>query len=120
MPETTTPAEPRERMHGTLFHALISVNVEPELAHDASEEVRNRAGENIVAEIKASEERTNARFNVQAAEIKAMEARTNARIDIVVSSIQSLQREVSTNRWTIGLGFAVLALLITLFQLFRS
>ena len=35
MPETATQPETRERTPGAVFRALISVNVEPALAHDA-------------------------------------------------------------------------------------
>ncbi len=86
-----------------MFRALISATVEPGLAHDASEEVRDRAGENTVAAVQASEER----LRVQA----------EARFDVLTEMIQSTQREISTLRWMIGIGFTLLALFIALAKL---
>ncbi len=93
-----------------MFRALISAAVEPGLAHDALEEVRDRAGENILAAVQASEERlrvqTEARFG-----------QMEARFDVLTEMIQSTQREISTLRWMIGIGFTLLALFIALAKL---
>lgn len=111
MPETAT--ETRERTPSAVFRALISVNVEPELAHDASEEVRDRAGENIIAAVRSSEDRINARLN--------------ARFDVLVAMIQSvqrenqsMQREISTLRWMIGIGFTLVSIFIAISTIIRS
>ncbi len=117
MPETVASGETQQRTPSAMFRALISAAVEPGLAHDASEEVRDRAGENILAAVQASEERlrvqTEARF-VQ------MDARFDVLTEMIQSTqreIQSTQREISTLRWMIGIGFTLLALFIALAKL---
>ncbi len=153
----------QERTPGALFRALVGGAVEPGLAHDASEEVRDRAGENIMAAVQASEERirvqTEARFgqidtrfgqidarfsqidarfgqidahfvqidtrfsqidtrfgqiDTRFGQIDARFGRMEARIDVLTEMIQSTQREISTLRWMIGIGFTLLALFIAL------
>ncbi len=145
MPETATPVRMQERPPGALFRALVSVAVEPGLAHDASEEVRDRAGENILAAVQASEERlrnqTEARFgqiDTRFGQINARFSQMDARFDVLTEmiqstqreiqstqreiqstqrEIQSTQREISTLRWMIGIGFTLLALFIALAKL---
>lgn len=102
MPGTATPTESRERTPSAVLGALTSVNLEPGLAHDASEEVQDRSGEDVVAAVKASEDRANARF------------------DMPVGSTQSLQRDVSRLRWMIGIGFALLSSFSALSTVLRS
>ncbi len=138
MPETATPVRMQERPPGALFRALVSVAVEPGLAHDASEEVRDRAGENILAAVQASEERlrnqTEARFGQIDTRFSQMDARFDVLTEMIQSTqreiqstqreiqstqreIQSTQREISTLRWMIGIGFTLLALFIALAKL---
>ncbi len=124
MPETATPVRMQERPPGALFRALVSVAVEPGLAHDASEEVRDRAGENILAAVQASEERlrnqTEARFGQVDTRFSQMDARFDVLTEMIQSTqreIQSTQREISTLRWMIGIGFTLLALFIALEKL---
>ncbi len=128
MPETATPVRMQERPPGALFRALVSVAVEPGLAHDASEEVRDRAGENILAAVQASEERLrvqtearfsqmDARFDVLTEMIQSTQREiqsTQREIQSTQREIQSTQREISTLRWMIGIGFTLLALFIAL------
>ena len=57
-PVTTEPT-------GTLFRALRSVNVEPNLAYDAAEENRRMAGENVVAVIGAQITELKAKIDAQ-------------------------------------------------------
>ena len=109
MPETAAQPETRERTPGAVFRALISVNVEPTLAHDASEEVRDRAGENIIAAVRSTEDRVNARFDVLVAMIQSVQ-REN----------QSVQREISTLRWMIGIGFTLLSIFIAISTIIRA
>ncbi len=112
MPETATPVRMQERPPGALFRALVSVAVEPGLAHDASEEVRDRAGENILAAVQASEERlrnqTEARFgqidtrfgqiNARFSQMDARFSQMDARFDVLTEMIQSTQREIQSTQ----------------------
>ena len=67
-----------------LFHALRTANVAEDLAYTAVQEVRNMAGQNVIAAIGANQAVMEARF----AELKA---------------------ELSILRWIIGIGFAAVA-----------
>ena len=69
-PTKTVPTEPT----GALFRALRSVNVEPNLAYEAAEENRRRAGENVVTAI-------GAQIAELKAEMKAGFSEVNSRID---------------------------------------
>ena len=99
-----------------MFRALISVNVEPGLAHDASEEVRDRAGENIVAAVRSAEDRVNARFDVLVARIQSVQREVQS----VQREVQSVHREISTLRWMIGIGFTLLSIFIAISTIIRS
>ena len=50
-PTTTEPG-------GALFRALRSVDVDPDLAYEAAEEVRRQAGENVIAVLRSPDQRT--------------------------------------------------------------
>ena len=72
-----SPAEPvTTEPTGALFRALRSVDVEPNLAYEAAEENRRRAGENVVAVLGAKIDAQGGRIE---AEIKAQ----TARIDVL-------------------------------------
>ena len=85
---TTPETSAKTESAGTLFQALQSAGVEPDLAYRADDEVRNRAGQNVIAVIGAKMDALNnkmdalnkehgARMDAQAAEI----ASNGARID---------------------------------------
>ena len=75
-PVTTEPT-------GTLFRALRSVNVEPNLAYDDAEENRRMAGENVVAVIGAQITELKAKIDAQGARIEAEIKAQTARIDVL-------------------------------------
>ena len=50
---TTPETSAKTESAGTLFQALQSAGVEPDLAYRADDEVRNRAGQNVIAVISA-------------------------------------------------------------------
>ena len=74
-------SEPDDKV---LFHALRTANVAEDFAYTAVQEVRNMAGQNVIAAIGANQAVMEARF----AELKA---------------------ELSILRWIIGIGFAAVA-----------
>jgi len=50
---TSPETSPKTESGGTLFQALRSAGVEPEVAYRADDEVRNRAGQNVISIIGA-------------------------------------------------------------------
>lgn len=50
---TSPETSPKTKSGGTLFQALRSAGVEPEVAYRADDEVRNRAGQNVISIIGA-------------------------------------------------------------------
>ena len=115
-----------EHASSAIFRALRSVDVDPELAYEAVEEVRHQAGENVTTEIKAA---MNARFaeidvrfaqiDVRFAQIDARFAEINARLDTLASRMDTLQKVL----WPLVVAISV-ALLSSvgggLFALFNS
>ena len=86
-----TPTEPAATEPiGALFRALRSVDVDPDLAFRADDEVRAQAGQNVIAAIGAKIDAQGARIDAQIAEIKAQ----TARIDAQTSRIDVLQRVI--------------------------
>ena len=57
------------------FRAFQQAGVDPALAHEASEEVRNQAGLNIIAHVDARFDVIDARFDVIDARFKEIDAR---------------------------------------------
>ena len=74
---------------GALFRALRSVDVDPTLAFDASEETRRQAGQNII-------EILGAKIDAQSAEIKADIKALNSRIDAQGTEIKALGKRLDT------------------------
>ena len=63
---------------------------------------------------------TTARFHETNARIDTLTSATNARFDTLVGSVQSLQREISTLRWMIGVGFTLLSVFLALSTFLRG
>ena len=71
--------------------------------HEALEDIRAVSGENIRKDIEGLEIRMTARFDT-----------TDARIDTIDARFDGLQREISSLRWMIGVGFTLLSIFIAL------
>ena len=54
-----------------IFRALRSVDVDPELAHEAAEETRHGAGQKVIAAVGAKIDSKSARIDVQITEFRA-------------------------------------------------
>ncbi len=126
------PVETQERTPSAVFRALISADVDPGLAHDAAEEVRDRAGENIIAAIQTSKDQLRAEMGQLRTEMGQLRTEMEARFEVLVGMIQATQREsqamqremqagqrvtqreISTLRWMIGVGFTLLGLSIAI------
>ena len=94
-----TPTEPATtEPTGALFRALRSVDVDPDLAYRADDEVRAQAGQNVVAAIGAKIDVQFSKIESQItdvrADMKAEFAKVNARIDAQTSRIDVLQRVI--------------------------
>ncbi len=88
-----------------IFRALRSVDVDPDLAHEAAEESRRQAGENVIAVIGAqiAELRSEMRSQIaelrsemkaENAEIRSEVKAQGARIDALGSRIDTLQKVI--------------------------
>ena len=88
-----------------IFRALRSVDVDPELAHEAAEENRHEAGQNVIAIIGAKIDSQSARIDVQIgelrAEMKAGFAEVNARIDAQAARINPIESRINDLRQVI-------------------
>ncbi len=91
-PETSTKTESA----GTLFQALRSAGVEPDLAYRADDEVRNRAGQNVVSVIGA---KMDAKTKELSARIDAQTTALETRID---KQIVELHAKIDTRTDELG------------------
>ena len=89
-----TPSEPPK--HDALLRLFAKIEQDPITVHEALEDIRAVSGENIRKDIEGLEIRMTARFDT-----------TDARFD-------GLQREISSLRWMIGIGFTLLSIFIAL------
>ena len=78
--------------------------------HEALEDIRAVSGENIRKDIEGLEIRMTARFDTTDARIDTIDAR----FDTVDARFNGLQREISSLRWMIGVGFTLLSIFIAL------
>ena len=89
--------------------------------HEALEDIRAVSGENIRKDIEGLEIRMTARFDTTDAHIGALRTWVTARIDTIDARFDTtdarfdgLQREISSLRWMIGVGFTLLSIFIAL------
>ena len=128
-------ADPARHQSGGLAVALAKLNLDALTVADAVADVASMAGENVTTAIRADlkelradmnaridtlTSETNARFHETNARIDTLASATNARIDTLVGSVQSLQREISTLRWMIGVGFTLLSVFLALSTFLRG
>ena len=98
---------------GATFRAFRAAGVDPDLAHEASEEVRTLAGQNVIAHV-------DARLDSLAAHIDNLEQRVDTRFDSLEKRFDSLEKRfdlfIHTQWALIGvLAVAVLGILGTHF-----
>ena len=96
-----TPSEPPK--HDALLRLFAKIEQDPITVHEALEDIRAVSGENIRKDIEGLEIRMTARFDT-----------TDARIDTIDARFDGLQREISSLRWMIGIGFTLLSIFIAL------
>lgn len=99
MPAPALPIDPDDQ---PIFEALSKAGVPTQEAYTAVQRIRDVAAANLIAQLLD-------RFDSQNAKIEAQAAGQNTRTDALKSEIASL-------RWMIGLGFTLLAVLITLLR----
>lgn len=75
----TTPDKPS----GALFRALRDAQADPDLAHEASEEVRSQAGQNVIAVMESRFAEIHTTMDSRFAEVKAEIQSLANRIDIL-------------------------------------
>ena len=128
-------ADPARHQSGGLAVALAKLNLDALTVADAVADVAGMAGENVTTAIRADlkelradvnaridtlTSETNARFRETNARIDTLTSETSARIDTLVGAVQSLQREISTLRWMIGVGFTLLSVFLALSTFLRG
>ena len=105
-PTTTEPG-------GALFRALRSVDVDPDLAYEAADEVRRQAGENVIAVLGAQINELKAKIDTQSGRVKARRWKTFAHIAalagiyLVFSFALGLGLQISPFYGNIGIAVTV-------------
>ena len=110
-----TPSEPPK--HDALLRLFAKIEQDPITVHEALEDIRAVSGENIRKDIEGLEIRMTARFDTTDARIDTIDARfdtVDARFDTTDARFDALQREISSLRWMIGIGFTLLSIFIAL------
>ena len=121
-----TPSEPPK--HDALLRLFAKIEQDPITVHEALEDIRAVSGENIRKDIEGLEIRMTARFDTTDARIDTIDARfdtidarfdalrtwVTARFDTTDARFDGLQREISSLRWMIGIGFTLLSIFIAL------
>ena len=112
MPDSPTPQADSKR----LFELLLGLKLEPEGAYTFTQEVGNMAAANLIARFESKLDAQGSRFESKLdAQNSKLEAQ-NTKIDAQSTQTASLKSEIASLRWMIGLGFTLLALLITLLR----
>ena len=90
-----TPTEPTTtEPTGALFRALRSVDVDPDLAYRADDEVRAQAGQNVITAISAQFTGFRAELDTRLTRIEAEIKSQTVRIEAQSSRIDVLQRVI--------------------------
>ncbi len=98
MPDSPTP-QPDSKL---LFDLLLDLKMEPGGAYTFTQEVGNMAAANLIARFESK--------------LDAQGSRFDSRLEAQNTQTASLKSEIASLRWMIGLGFTLLALLITLLR----
>ena len=109
---STTTDEPRHQSGG-LAVALSKLDLDALTVADAVADVANTAGENVTTAIRADLTQVRAELTELRADTKADLTELRAETNALVVTVQSLHREMTTLRWFIVTGFALLGLVLT-------
>ena len=93
-----------------MLRLFAKIEQDPITVHEALEDIRAVSGENIRKDIEGLEIRMTARFDTTDARIDTIDAR----FDMIDARFDGLQREISSLRWMIGIGFTLLSIFIAL------
>ena len=119
VPTAATPPTDPDAL--AILHAFSGEDLSPEDAYNALGGIRNMAGQSVTAAIEAQGARFAAAIEAQNAKlagaIEAQNAKLAGAIEAQSTKTESLRSEIGSLRWMIGLGFTLLALLITLLRL---
>ncbi len=109
MPDSPTPQPDSKR----LFDLLLGLKMEPGGAYTFTQEVGNMAAANLIARFESKLDAQGSRFE---SKLDAQGSRFDSRLEAQSTQTASLKSEIASLRWMIGLGFTLLALLITLLR----
>ena len=116
MPDSPPPQPDSKR----LFDLLLGLKMEPEGAYTFTQEVGNMAAANLIARFESKLDAQGSRFesklDAQGSRFDSRLDAQNTKIDAQSTQTASLKSEIASIRWMIGLGFTLLALLITLLR----
>ena len=113
-PTPDTPTEPSEQQ---MFLTLRQLGVPDDEAYAFVQGTQNMASQNVIAEIRVQNAKTDAR-DAKMDAVLAAQQREYANLQReTATALANQQREISALRWMIGLGFTGLALLIALVSL---
>ena len=103
-----------------LFDLLLDLNAEPGSANTLVHEVRNMAAANLIARFASKLDAQGSRFE---SKLDAQSERIESKLDAQNSSLEALNTKIDAQtvqfaslRWMVGLGFTLLALLVTLLR----
>lgn len=117
-------ADPARHQSGGLAVALAKLNLDALTVADAVADVASMAGENVTTAVRADFRELQADVKELRADVNAridtLTSETNARFDTLAVAVQSLQREISTLRWMIGVGFTLLSVFLALSTFLRG
>ena len=102
-PAPDAQIQPNEQQ---VFLTLRKLGAADDEAFGFVQGTESMAGRNVIAAIRVLNARLNAALETQ-----------NAKLDAQANALDALQREINSRRWTIGLGFTALAVLITVLSL---
>ena len=109
-----TQIQPSEQQ---MFVTLRKLGAADEEAFAFVQGTENMAGQNVIAEIRVQNAKLDAVLETQNTKLDAALEIQNTKLDAQTETIASQQREINSLRWTIGLGFTALGILITVLSL---
>ncbi len=112
MPDSPPPQPDSKR----LFDLLLGLKMEPGSAYTFTQEVGNMAAANLIArfesKLDAQGDRFESKLDAQNSRLDAQ----NSRLEAQNTKIDAQTAQFVSLRWMVGLGFTLLALLITLLR----
>ena len=111
MPTSTPPADADSL---AVLQALIREDLSPEDAYNAMEGLRNMAAANLIARFESKLEAQNTKLDAQNTKLETKLDAQNSQLE---TKLDAQNSQLASLRWMMGIGFTLLALLVTLLRL---